>query len=198
MILAETKIPAMYQQSVRANGFLWEPGDTPKMYEAITIAISEFLGEVKEKETKVALAIKDLKGNLRMAGIVQYHKNEENPDMPGNWSYVLTFDEEDLKDCRIYESNDVSFQRFFNNAAYFKCNFTIDAYDLIQTAVVTAINCLLDYLDKNADPTEEKTIELEGYFVVSVVVDKSGKKIFSIVPDGSMKRLIKDDAAIQK
>ena len=48
----------------------------------------------------------------------------------------------------------------------------------------------------NAKEGEEVNLELPGYFVASVVID-GGEKVMSLVPDGAMKRLIKDDAALE-
>lgn len=196
MNLNDSSITTQYQQDLVAFNLDWDPVDTHCMYGTLLIAVSEFLGDAKEKKQPVALTIADLKGNFKLGGIVQYHPNTENPEMPGNWSYVLTFKESDITEAnaKVFNSNDIYFQRFFSDAMFNKFGWSFRAFEYIQYTSITAINTLLDWLDKNADPAMVKDIVLEGYFTASVSVEK-GKKEFSIVPDGAMKRLIKDDAA---
>ena len=52
------------------------------------------------------------------------------------------------------------------------------------------------WLEANAVEGEEVGVELDGIFQASVAVE-NGEKVFSLVPDGEIKKLIKDDAAIE-
>lgn len=197
MKFEETSIPQMYQQNLRAYSLDWEPLDTRNIHGALILAIASFLGDAKSKEHKVALVVEDLKGNFKMAGIVAYHKNEKEPNLPGNWSFVLTFNPEDVKDAEVHKANDTYFQRFMANALYDNFNMGFaNGYVFIHDMIIEAVNVLLDWLDKNADQPDHE-VTLEGYFVANVAID-GDKKIFSITPDGSTKRLIKSDADIQK
>ena len=55
---------------------------------------------------------------------------------------------------------------------------------------------LSDYLSANASPDEEFIISHEGFFTASAVVE-NGEIVKSLLPDGPMKTLIKDDATVE-
>ena len=40
-------------------------------------------------------------------------------------------------------------------------------------------------------------MELEGYYIASSAIEND-EKVYSLVPDGQMKRLIKDDSSLEK
>ena len=58
------------------------------------------------------------------------------------------------------------------------------------------IQQIKNWLDANAVEGEEVGVEMDGVFQASVAIE-NGEKVFSIVPDGEIKKLIKDDAAIE-
>lgn len=193
--LQETSIPVNLAQVIKTLGWGLEPTEIGFIYDTTVMAISDFLSQSKSKENKTALAIKDMKGNLVVAGIVTYHKNE-NEEMPGNWSYEFTFNEEDLKGCNVKLSTDPHFQRVF--AKTLNRLFGVEFNDILamQPCVEEGINVLKQWLDVNAKENEEVSVEQPGYFVASVSIE-NGEKVFAIVPDGAMKRLIKDDSALE-
>lgn len=194
-LLMETAIPVNFTQVFSNNGWDWDPSDTNKIYHIMTMAISDCLAVTKSKSVKKAVAIKDLKGNLLLAGIVSHVPGESESD-PGNWNYVFTTDAEDLKDVEVIDSSDTRFQKIFAITAHNLYCMVFHGGMFVQSTLETAVNTLLQWLDVNASETEEVEVEEEGYFIASVVVEK-GEKIISIVPDGAMKRLIKDDAALE-
>lgn len=193
--LQETQIPVNFSQVAQAMNFGIDPTEVGVIYDTTIQAISEYLGQVKSMESKTALAIKDTKGNLILAGMVAYHENE-NEDLPGNWSFEFTFDEADLEGCDIKLSTEPYFQRVFSNTMYNLFGFELTDIMTLQPCVEESINVLKKWLDTNAKEGEKVSVEEPGYFVASVVVE-NGEKIFAIVPDGSMKRCIKDDSAIE-
>ena len=65
--------------------------------------------------------------------------------------------------------------------------------DIVPSYLLVQIK---NWLDNNAVEGEEVGVYADGIFQASVVVE-NGEKIFSIVPDGEIKKLIKDDAAIE-
>lgn len=194
-LLMETAIPVNFTQVFNNNGWEWDPSDTNKIYHIMIMSISDCLAMVKTKTIKKAVAIKDLKGNLLLAGVVSHVPGESEND-PGNWNYVLTTDIEDLKDAEVIDCSDTRFQKVFSTTAHNLYSVSFHGGMYVQSALETAVNTLLQWLDVNASETEEVEVEEEGYFLASVVVEK-GEKIISIVPDGAMKRLIKDDAALE-
>ena len=53
------------------------------------------------------------------------------------------------------------------------------------------------WLDENAVDKEERGVELDGVFEARVAVEEGGEKVMSIEPAGEIKKLIKDDSAIE-
>lgn len=193
--LQETSIPTNLSQVIATLGWAVDASQVSFIYDTTLMAISDFLGQIKSKENKTGLAVKDTKGNLLVAGMVTYHKNEDE-EMPGNWSYEFTFDEEDVKGCDLRLSTDPHFQKVFQKTLKRLFGLAIDDPLAFQPVIEESINVLKQWLDVNAKETEKVTVEQPGFFVASVCVEE-GEKIFAIVPDGAMKRLIKDDAAIE-
>jgi hypothetical protein len=63
--------------------------------------------------------------------------------------------------------------------------------------LIYALTTLKKWLDENAKENVEVSVELDGFFQARVAVE-NGEKVFAIEPDGEIKNLIKDDAAIEK
>lgn len=191
MKLMESSIPVNYVGVMQAKMLDFVPGDTYKMYDTIVAAASDFLGLVKSKENSTALRIADLKGNFMMAFKVDYTENE-NPEMPGNWNYSITTSAEDIANCNIYEYTDPQFVRVFSNTGSNLYAMMITDSVYVAEYIMGAIKTLLDWLDVNAKEGEEVTVEEEGYFSATVVVE-NGEKVIGIVPAEPMKRLVKGD-----
>lgn len=197
----ESSLPELYSQVLLAGGenkisMTVGAEDAYKIYEVMIASMSDFLKIVKNN-AKTAIAINDIKGNLILAGIVTYHENEDDKDMPGNYSYQFTTDAEDIKDAVIYSIDDDRFIQITITTAHHLYGMVFEESRYINGLYVTAAETLLEWLDSNATEKEEVSIELPGYFVATVAVEE-GEKVVSIIPDGAMKRLIKDDASIEK
>lgn len=157
------------------------------------LAMSDYARVIKNKEKPVAIIIDDLKGNMLLAAIVSYHEGEG--DMPGNWSYEWSFDAEDIKDCTKYAISESKAHPFFiDRAKAYRMKYVSPSYIYLSSQEFA--NSLIDWLDTNAKEGEEVEVVLDGYFKASVIIE-NGKKIMSFVPDGNIKRLIKDDAALE-
>ena len=194
----ESSIPQNYSQSLMR---LTVPMDVDasiayQVYEIMFTSMADFLRLVKSNSNKVAISIEGVDGHMYMAGVVTYHENEDK-DMPGNYSYEITLNKEDLEDAKVYTIADNGFAHVVNSVYHSMHNMIINQQSYIIDLFTTAAKVLLEWLDVNASEKEEKSVTLDGFFVASVVVE-DGEKIFSIVPDGAMKRLIKDDTAIEK
>lgn len=193
--LNESQIGYNYQQIMNNQSLFWDVADTEKIYDTLFRAIPEFLSNVKSKEQKVALAVNDLKGNLILAGIVGYHENE-NKDMPGNWSFEYTTIAEDLEDVKVFNYTDTQFARVATYVGRDLHGVLFQGSTMLQAVLEAVASTLITNLDQNAKEGEEYILEKEGYFQATAIIE-NGEKVFSIVPDGAMKRLIKDDAAIE-
>lgn len=199
MRLEETNFNTLFSMRLISHAIeITEEELYPDMYRTNIGAMTKYLGIVKN--TKVgshALVItdKEEKGNMLFAGVVKYHK-PETEDALGNWSYEFTMDPEDLKS--------VTDTHFATNEAFVNVwlkeakmnNLILEDHDCVHHFMTAFIETLKDFLDTNAVPGEEVTLEFDGYFVATVVVEND-EKIISVVPSGDMKRLIKDDSMLE-
>jgi len=189
----DSSIVQDYKAAANDIGYFWDPANTHLIYKCMLEGISRFLGEVKEQTTKVSIVIQTLEGEFRLAGIVGYHAPEEEGQV-GNWSYVTTFDEEDIKDTKQYLCNDSYFHRIMARVFFESMHGDFNEMAHIQKLCIIACDLLLKWLDVNADPATAKELTLDGYFKAKVEVEDS-LKVFSITPAGEMKTLMKGDAA---
>lgn len=175
-----------------------------KMFKSFVASVSTYLGMVKvanEKEA-VALVLTSTDGKFKFAGIVEYHENADSKE-PGNWSYVLTLNESDLeavskkKNLKKYLCGDDSFKNVFGKVAYDVGHFEFDEDLFMYDACIITIDTLIGVLSNEAKEGETVEIEMPGFFVASVEVE-GAEKVMAIVPDGSMKELIKSDLSIEK
>lgn len=166
--------------------------DTMKVF---VHAFSKYLGLKKNREDNgTALILRDEKGNFIIAGVVRYHAPEKE-DQAGNWSYEFTFDENDVKETHQYIITDAAFMEVLQSVATSHSVVITDmefAFDLAVGFFVAIKNVL----SENVNPAEEFELESEGYFVATSAIE-GDEKVFSIVPSGEMKRLIKDDSTLE-
>lgn len=198
MKIQETSIMTNMCEVLKEKTILWTtPERTDVLYKSLMLSISQFLGIHKKRDNKVALVIKDYADQFKLAGIVEYHPNEDE-EMPGNYSYELTFDEADIASVpEVYSVFDNMFQGVAQEVSLNYCDFTFVKNEQIVLIYSGCVEALKAWLDANAKENEEVVLEHEGSFQASVLVE-NGVKVFSIVPDGQMKRLIKGDSTIQK
>ena len=182
-------------------GYSLGEDDRPeRLVKTFFAAVSSYLSKrkVTKADEAVALVIQDTSGIFKFAAIVEYIPNLENPDEPGNWAYTMTFYEEDLKDLEARKSvkkllaGDEAFKSIMHKAGYDVggINFKKDVF--MYDACILVTDTILQILDREAIDGQVVDIEMPGYFKASVEVE-NGEKVFSIVPDGHMKALIKSD-----
>ena len=176
-----------------------------RLTKAFFAATAAFLGanKITSADKAVALVLSDMVGNFKFAAYVQYHENTENADEPGNWSFTMTFNEEDLdslekkKTVKKILYNDDTFKLTMQKVAYdisaiefMHSTYYLDSYYLI-------IDTLLQVLDREAKEDETVDIEIPGYVTLSVSVEND-EKVFAATPDGYLKAIIKNDKALEK
>ena len=96
----ETEMHQAFVVNANSLGYTFGDDDRPeRIVKAFFASSAAYLSKVKvsKADEAVALVLVDVSGNFKFAGIVEYHENKENPDEPGNWSYVMTFDEKTLE-----------------------------------------------------------------------------------------------------
>lgn len=193
----DSSIPGIYSVNLRDRyNIEWIPDRVPKLYDAMIAAITGVLADKKSKTAgKVAVTITDLKGVLKLAGIVSYHANE-NEDMPGNWTYELTFNAEDIEGItEIYDMNGPEFDLCFRDCIFKMHGIRFFHKDYYRDMLYVAVDTLKEFLDVNAKEDEVVDIDFPGYFTASIGIE-NGEKVMSIVPGDTMKTAIKSDAIL--
>lgn len=202
----ETEMHQAFVVNANSLGYTFGDDDRPeRIVKAFFAASAAYLSKVKVSkiDEAVALVLTDIAGNFKFAGIVEYHENKDNPDEPGNWSYVMTFDPKTLDNIEkskglkklLYSSD--AFKAIFDKVAYDVAAIQFQHQTYMFDACLLVVDTLLQVLDREAKENEIVDIELPGYFTASVSVE-DGEKIFAITPDGHMKQIIKDDTALDK
>ena len=166
-------------------------------------ALATFLSvrKTSKADEAVMIEIQDVDGLFKLGAIVEYNINEENPDEPGNFSYTMTFNKEDIVDLekrktvRKYFSSDETFKSIMDKAAYDIGGFAFDREIFIYDACRVTVDTLLQILDHEAVEGQVVDIVEPGYFTASVAVN-NGEKEFSITPDGHMKAIVKSDVML--
>lgn len=199
MKLAETGIPQIFATEYEtAIGVEVDHGDVSPMFRSIIAATSDFMKSAKRKNQKACLTFEDTAGNFIIAAVVEYNKNEEEEGQD-NWNYYFTFNKDDIKDVQAsnrYSCNETSFHTKLAKRLFeFKMRCNEASY--IAPMISIAFRILESFLDQNAKPGEEVTVEEDGYFIASVTVEDN-EPVKAVVPDSEMKILIKDDAATEK
>lgn len=196
ILLKDTSIPQEIKTTVATDlQYDWDPSDTEPFYKCLMTAISKFLGIHKKMEVpKVALRFNDYKGNMYVAAVVQYIPNEE-PTMPGNWSYYFTFSPEDIKDAKVHEANNNGFHKVMADVVLKMMHYRFADEMWENDAIHIAIKALIDWLDTNGGE-EECHVVIPEYFDASVGIEDD-HKIMAIEPSAKMSQLVKGDEEIQ-
>lgn len=174
--------------------------------EDLSTTIYKFLGIAKDKEKKVALVFTDATeaNNFLVAGIIEYHKNEDSDEVGGNWSFVYTFDKNDILDCEVIYSKDIKFIQVFNGVTQTSLmsknggptGYTVDAL-IVDKIFESIFKYIKNWLDVNARVDEIVDLVLEDHFEASVSIE-DGIKVLSMVPHGRAKSMIKDDDMVSE
>lgn len=199
MKLNESTLLQNYSQTVQNKEAEWTLPPTVglKIIESLMVSIPELLAERLKTHTKAAVVIRDLSDVLILGAIAERHDSED-PNTPGNYSYVMTTLEEDLKE--VEDITDITDPKFIEVAIRVadrehNMDFKLEAYSI--TLFRIAASTLVQWLDTNAREGEKVTLEHPGYFDAEVGVE-DGEKIISIVPSGEMKQKLKSDSTMEK
>lgn len=194
--LMETTLPEIYEKVAdeEANQIV-HASRTPMIAETAFTAVSNCLGAMKLKEKPVAFVFEELNGQFNAGAVVKFH--DGGNDASDNWSYVWTFNKEDIpEDAKIISMTDIPAHQYFNAVSGAKYHFSLKDFCIADT-YIKFFKVLSSWLDDNATPGETTSIVLDGVFEARVDVD--GEEIIkSIEPSGEIKTLIKNDAAIEK
>lgn len=198
MKLFDSTLPQMYSKALfEEKCFDLAPEHTDKMFDTLFTGAANLLKSVKSLEKPVAFVINELNGNMVAAAICQYFKNDDT-NQPGNFSLVWTFDPTDIPEGALVISlDDTKTHSFFIAAAGSKYGIKFKDASCIVNTLGYTMSQLKKWLDENAKEGQIISVELDGIFQGRVEV-QNGVKVFAVEPDGEIKNLIKDDAAIEK
>ena len=200
----ETEMKQTLVINADSMGYALDTDDRPeRLIKTVITSFAVYLShrKVSKADEATALVLQDINGNFKFASIVEYHINESNPDEPGNWSFVMTFNKDDLEDLekrktvKKYLVGDDTFRRIIDKCGYDVGGLQFERDTFYHDSCIMVIDTLTQVLDHEAKEGEVVDIEMPGYFTMSVAVE-NGTKIFSITPDGQLKALIKSDVAL--
>ena len=191
----ENAMPIEYNRVLALRGLTLESDLIDDVMKVPVHAFSKYLGLKKNREDNgTSLVLRDEKGNFIIAGVVKYHAPEKE-DQAGNWSYEFTFNEEDIKDTHQYIVTDAAFMEVLSKVAI-NHQVVITEMEFALDLIIGFFTALKNVLEQNVTPTEEFEIESEGFFVATSAIE-GDEKVYSLVPSGEMKRLIKDDSTLE-
>lgn len=199
MKLMDTSIPEIYSRTLDNNGMIFGANYTNKICKVCMEAVSECLGSIKSTNEPVAFVFKAVNGNFICGAKVEYHAPEDNiADVTsGNWSYVWTYYEDDLKDVNkvVYMDSQLVIPFFITKAGtLYGIKFRDPATAV--SMMTTLMESISNWLDDNAKEGEVVEVVEDGVLkaVAKVVAGEIEK---SITPEGDAKILVKGDSSIQ-
>lgn len=195
MKLAESTLVENFIVEAKAIGTLLEPTDVTRIVETVVAGTTDFLAMTKSKEEGTALVFENIKGDVIVAAVVEYNDNADGEGQ-GNWNYYWTFDAKDLEGKRRYQISSTQVHTVIAKRGYELYRIRFATPTLITEYSVIFASLMREFLETNAKDGEEFSVEHEGYFLATSAVE-DGVVEKSFLPDGAMKRLIKDDAATE-
>ena len=171
-----------------------------RLIKAFFAGVSTYLSlrKVTKADEATALILQDTSGAFKFAAVVEYFPNLDNPDEAGNWSYSMTFYEDDITDLEKRKKvnkllvGDDAFKSIMYKVAYDIGSFEFTREIYIYDSCLLIVDTLMQVLDHEAQDGQVVEVEMPGYFKASVSVE-NGEKVFAVFPDGHMKEIIKSD-----
>ena len=189
-------IAKAFAEGLEKEDMIFDLSYGKKVADALFTGVSNVLAQKKSKDKPAAFVFDELNGNFIMGADVEYHKGKDAKD-PGNYSYVWTFNKEDVPDkAVVVRLTDPEVKPIFNMYTINKYNFSTDE-KCIVTVYLFMAKMISKWLTDNASESDINGVELEEVFQARVGVE-NGVVVKSIEPVGEIKVLIKDDASIEK
>ena len=198
MKLFDTQMPQMYSKALFEEKCTdLAPEHTGKMLDVVFTGTANLLNQAKSKEKATVFTFRKINGDLIAAAMVRFFENEDTNN-PGNWSLVWTFDDADiLEGALVIDLSDSQTHSYFRAVAGEKYGMRFEDTAAMTDCLTYALIHVKKWLDENAKEGAEVSLEFDGFFQARVAIE-NGEKVFAIEPDGEIKNLIKDDAAIEK
>ena len=198
MKLFDTQMPQMYSKALFEEKCTdLAPEHTGKMLDVVFTGTANLLNQAKSKEKPTVFTFRKINGDLIAAAMVRFFENEDTNN-PGNWSLVWTFDDADIPEgALVIDLSDSQTHSDFRAVAGEKYGMRFEDTAAMTDCLTYALIHVKKWLDENAKEGTEVSLEFDGFFQARVAIE-NGEKVFAIEPDGEIKNLIKDDAAIEK
>lgn len=194
----ETSIPELYSKALADQLLILQPQHADKIYTVLFDAVTEALAKFKDVNVKKGIVFRTLDGTFIAGATISYINDGDMADSStGQWNYSWTMDEKDFEDIpdAIDVRSNTLMSQMFGQTAFRLYTFKFCDNDVIAAMMNLCVETIINWLRDNVKDGEPVTLELEGVFAATAeVVD--GEIEMSIVPDGKVKQLIKDDLAI--
>lgn len=200
MKFMETGIPELFARTLLDQNLKFSANYTNKIVRVVVEGASACLGDLKSTEEPVALVFKSASDKFIAGAKVEYIPNPEEPTIvsSGSWSYVWTFDEEDIKDVKkVVYADDPQITMFFINKAGTLYGMSFKIIPAMFKMFNTVLELISNWLTDNAKADEPTEIVEDGVFRASAAVE-GGEVVKDFVPEGDSKVLVKGDTMLQE
>ena len=196
--LNETNIPQNFSTGMyNDKGYDLSRDHTSLVADILFTGVSECLGDIKTKEHPVAFVFKKNNDEFIAAAVVQYIENKDDKNKAGAWSYVWTWDQDDVpKNARLVGPENAEMGVYFRGVSKNKYGAAFRDQAAIIEVTRYFLETLSKWLEENASESEEIAVEEPGVFQAAIAIE-NGVRVKSLVPEGEIKKLIKDDSAIE-
>lgn len=198
MKLYDTNLPDAFSTALfNEQHFDLAPDHIDKMYDAIFTGTAQAIAGAKSMQHPTAFIFERYDNTFVAACVVQFFENED-PENPGNWNMIWTFNKEDIPEgSNVISINNPMSHPYFRGVIGEKYGMRFEGESELTVTLVYCLEQLKKWLDDNAKDNEEVSVEFPGLFQARVAVE-GGEKVFALEADGEIKNIIKDDAAIEK
>ena len=195
--LKETRIPGLFYEELLQKTSLEIPeANVPQCYAALFVAMAKYCDMKKTKENKIALIIRDLKNNFKIALVVEFMPGDnEEVEGKGNWAITLTFDEKDTDNAQKLFCTDSSFTYLLSQTTREMYGFRFAQGETVPKIIEMLAEFIIEWLDTEAKPGEDVELELPGYFIAQATVE-GDNIVKGITPGENLKNIVKNDNAL--
>jgi hypothetical protein len=196
--LNETNIPQNFSTGMyNDKGYDISRDHASLVADILFTGVSECLGDIKTKEQPTAFVFKRNNDEFIAAAVVQFIENEDDKSKVGAWSYVWTWNQDDVpKNAKLVGPENADLGVYFRGVSKNKYGAAFRDQAAIIEVTRYFLETLSKWLEENASESEEIAVEEPGIFQAAIAIE-DGQRVKSLVPEGEIKKLIKDDSAIE-
>ena len=195
----ETSIPEIYSRGLDDEKCLTVGSNhVDKVATVLFTAVSNCLKDLKSKEKPAVFKFTDLKDDIIAFAVVAYHENEDDKTKPGNWSYIWSFDKEDLPedDATVVSIKDGLTHPYFVSVGGNRYNMGFKNDSVLMELMTYLLQTIKKYLIDNATREDVTGVELDGVFQARSTVEDN-EVVCAIEVIGETKAIIKSDEDIE-